>query len=187
MRTLVVVVAAVVIGMGAATAQGTCPGTRICSTLGFSFEPPAGPQWKTAIQFLRALDPSRATMQAGAVEGQTARTYGGADELAESVRTMKSQWGADGRYRNIKETYEVEGEQGNCVRYRLYAEDTQAKGRGAHPSLPLLSVGRLCLHPRARKHAVDLYYSIRSAPDFATADLETEGEALLGSLQFSGP
>jgi len=126
-------------------------------------------------------------MQAGAVEGQTARTYGGADELAESVRTMKSQWGADGRYRNIKETYEVEGEQGNCVRYRLYAEDTQAKGRGAHPSLPLLSVGRLCLHPRARKHAVDLYYSIRSAPDFATADLETEGEALLGSLQFSGP
>ena len=126
-------------------------------------------------------------MLAGAVEGQTRGTYGSADELVAFVRGKKSQWGSDARYRNIEESYAVEGEQSNCVRYRLYAEDTQAKARGAYSSLSLLSVGLFCLHPRMRKHAVDLYYSIRHAPDFGVVELEAEGEALLSSLQFIGP
>jgi hypothetical protein len=192
MRTILVVVTLFLMAAGSASAQGVCPESRICSTLGFSFEPPNGSKWRTGfgttvIQFYRTLDPFRATMHAGAVEGQTRGTYGSADELVVFVRGMKSQWGSDGRYRNIKELYTVEGEQSNCVRYRLYAEDTGANSRGAYPSLPLLSVGRFCLHPKVRTHAVDLYYSIRHAPDFGVVELEAEGEALLGSLQFTSP
>jgi hypothetical protein len=160
--------------------------------LGFSFEPPDGLLWKTtfdktAIQFSRKLDPNLATMYAGAVEGQTSGSYNSADELVAFVRKMKSAWGSDGRYQNIKESYKVEGEQSNCVRYRLYAEDTRANVPGVASWLPLLSNGIFCLHPRSRKNAVDLFYSIRRTPSFATADLEAEGESLLRSLKFVDP
>ncbi|HWI83653.1 hypothetical protein [Ramlibacter sp.] len=184
------IIISLAVAPGFVSAQVPCPAERICSTLGFSFEAPVEPAWRTefgssVIQFQRVLDPSRATMHAGAIEGRTASLYGTGEELVAKVRGLKSRWGSDGRYRNIRESFEVEAGLVTCVRYKMAAEDTQARSRGAQPFLPLLSVGRFCLHPQDRRNAVDLYYSIRSSPDYDITKLVAEGEALLSSLKFS--
>ena len=185
---------ALVIGATAMStgAQEACPSSRICSTLGFSFEPPPAPAWRTefgrnAIQFHRALDPKVVSMHAGAVEGKMSESPRGSEELVALVRKMKSKWGTDGRYANVKEAYVVETEHDGCVLYTQYAEDTGANNRVLHSFLPMQSVGRFCLHPRQPLHAVDLYYSVRSVPGYSTAELEREGEVLLRSLKFTGP
>lgn len=80
------IIISLAVAPGFVSAQVPCPAARICSTLGFSFEAPIEPTWKTefgssAIQFQRVLDPGRATMHAGAIEGRTASLYGTAEEL----------------------------------------------------------------------------------------------------------
>jgi hypothetical protein len=192
MRTPLAIV--LVFGLAAleAGAQQACPSSRICSTLGFSFEPPAAPTWTTefernAIQFFRVLDPAVVSMHAGAVEGKMSENLGSPEELVAFVRRLKSKWGPEGRYANVKETYVIEAANDSCVRYMQHAEDKGANNRGRHSFLPIQNVGRFCLHPRQRMHAVDLYYSVRSVPGYGTAELQREGEALLRSLEFSEP
>lgn len=191
MRLILAVAAIVTTAAGSVAAQGTCPASRICSTLGFSFQPPAGSAWKAEVGreapgFRRTTNPGQASMYAGAIEVRNNALSGDKDALVSFVRGKKSVWGSDGRFRNVKESYAIEGAHGHCVRYRQTAEDTRAKGQGGNPSLRLLNVGRFCLHPTDRANAVDLFYSIRHAPDFAIGELEAEGESILDSLRFSG-
>ena len=163
---------------------------RIFSTLGFSFLPPQGTNWreqfgKNEITYLKQTDPRAVSFYVGAIEGKLRSALLSKEALIAFVRSKKDQWGNDGRYANMSSSFQIEDRNDSCVRYRLSAHDRNAPNRGSHEFLLMQVTGRFCLHPQSRETAVDIYYSARHVPRFDPKGLTIEGEEFLQSLQFS--
>ena len=160
--------------------------SRIQSTTGFSLAPPSN-LWKEeatnkAVLYHLKTDPSKATFFMGATEIRSPQALDH-DSLMSFVSSKKKHWGDDGRYTHTLEEFERENEQPLCVRYRLYARDTKAKNKANHSHMVLDSVGRICRHPEDSHALMNIYYSIRHAPDFNPTRLVSQGEIFISSLR----
>jgi hypothetical protein len=161
---------------------------RVVSTLGFSFLPPMGSDWKEQfesqqITYLKRTDPAKASFYMGALEGKLRSKLATTEELVAFVRAKKDQWGTEGRYSEPETSFAVEDGDKSCVRYRMKGNDRNAKNKGEHDFLVVLAVGRFCVHPKDRSNAVDIYYSARYAPTFDPKALIADGETFVQSLR----
>lgn len=102
--------------------------------------------------------------------------------LTEFVRTKKDEWGSDGRYSAIQNSFAAEPAHATCVRYRMTVHDNAANTRKDLPFLILQVAGRLCTHPGNPASAVDMFYTMRHIPTFDDAAFKAEGNAFLDSL-----
>jgi len=163
----------------------------IHSTLGFSFAPPSGHGWyekfgATEIIFFKNTNPTNLSFYTGVVEGKMQTVLADNNDLLKFVKAKKDQWGSDtGRYRNITSKFLVAENVGLfCIGYELSAEDHKAKNLGANKFMILRTKGVFCLHPKNKRHAVDIYYSARHIPAFDYISLMNEGETFIKSLHF---
>lgn len=164
---------------------------RIFSSTGFSFLPPRGSNWtedfgENQILYVKQTDVETVSFYAGALEGPLSSKLADKEALIAFVRSRrKDEWGEPGRYSDTVSKFHIEEEQEACVRYSLSAKDRGAKNLGKRDFLLMLSVGRFCLHPEDRTVAVDIYYSVRHAPQFDPRALVAEGDEFLEGLRFS--
>lgn len=190
--SLVVVLSGWVMSAAASSPVPLQSRERIFSTNGFSFLPPQGSDWleqfgRNEITFLKRTDLKAVSFVTGADEGSGCAKVSSKAELVALVRSKMDKQGEAGRLSNATSSYQVEDQQGSCVRYVLTAQDRKANNKGNHAFLLLRSVGRYCVHPEDSTRAVDIFYSVRHEPEFDPKDLVAEGEDFLKGLQFSTP
>lgn len=162
---------------------------RLRSSEGFSVLPPQGPEWGVAykgkdVLYVRRTDPDQVSFFVGATDGRLAAKLASPEALLSHVRAKKSQWGGDGRYEVLRETYAADPQHPDCVDYDLSARDRGASNKGRHDYLVMDTRGRFCLHPQAPTSMIDVYYSVRYVPGYDAAALVAEGAAFLDSLEF---
>ena len=73
-----------------------------------------------------------------------------------------------------------------CIRYRFKRADRDAV-LSRNRALLLEDFGVACLHPEKKNLVVDVGYSERGRPAELSADLRTEGESFMRSLEFLRP
>lgn len=197
-RIACVLIMAACAALGAACAEPTntdpsrARGARIHSSNGFSFMPPQGDRWTeewsdNQILYVRDTEDRTTSFYVGALEGLTRVTWADSSELLAFVREKKAQWGDPDRYVNTTSAFDIEVQHPSCVRYALKADDLGARNAGNASHLVLQGIGRYCRHPDRPDAVVDLYYSIRHAPDTDVGRFIAEGEAFLDSLLFARP
>ena len=165
---------------------------RISSTTGFSFLPPQADGWSeeagqgpNQVLYFKQTDLKEVSFYAGALEGQLAPTFSDEEAFVEFVQSKKDVWGDDKRFADVASQFYIEDEQRSCVRYSLSAKDGHANNIGPHAYMVMLAAGRFCQHPSNKTSSVDIYYSVRHAPNYEVTDLVAEGEAFLNGLEFA--
>lgn len=180
------------VSLAALASSAESDSRRVFSTLGFSFLPPHGPDWKEQfenqqITYFKETDPGKVSFYMGALEGKLRSKLATKDDLVAFVRAKKDQWGTDGRYSDTSTSFSIEEGNDSCVQYRMKANDRNAKNKGDNAFLVLQAIGRFCVHPKDRSSAVDIYYSLRYAPAFDPTALIPEGETFVQSLRIEDP
>jgi hypothetical protein len=168
--------------------------TRRLEQKGYSFLPPAEPEW-----FIAERSPERISLaRLGRMDGETFLIEGGhirlepastASQLADFVKEMQQRELAQPRFRiRRQDLSEMRIDTARCVMTHLVAEDRDPGTLSNVVTAMLVeSVGTMCVHPANPNLGIALTYTHRSFPEDRDRAFLSRATPLLNTQQFAAP